>query len=69
MRMVGGSIIREFLGYGEKKDLRFQPNNRRRPDCGLAMETVFVIDQNIRIMSGRMILSMKEQKTTGLFGF
>ena len=30
---------------------------------------VFAIDQNTRIMSGHMILSMKEQKTTGRFGF
>jgi hypothetical protein len=67
--MAGKSIIRRFFGYGGKKDLKFHPNNRRRPDCGLAMETVFVIDQNIRIMSGRMILSMKGQKTSGRFGF
>ena len=54
---------------GEKKDLKFQPNNRRRLGCGLAMETVFAIDQNIRIIFGLMILSMKEQKTSDPFGF
>ena len=32
--MAGKSIIREFLGYGEKKDLKFHPNNRRRPGYG-----------------------------------
>jgi|TARA_B110001454_G_scaffold34872_1_gene34358 hypothetical protein len=67
--MAGRLITRGFFGYGEKKDLRFHPNNPRRPDCGLAMEIVFVIDRNIRIMFGLMILSMKEQKTTGPFGF
>ena len=67
--MAGKSIIREFFGFGEKKDLRFHPNNLRRPDYGLVMETVFAIDQNIRIMSGLMILSMKEQKIIGPFGF
>ena len=45
------------------------PNNLRKPDCGLAMETVFAIDRNIRIMFGRMILSMNAQKTTGRLGF
>jgi hypothetical protein len=67
--MAGKSIIREFFGFGEKKGLKFQPNNLRRPDCGLAMGTVFAIGRNIRTMSGLMILSMKEQKTTGPFGF
>ena len=58
-----------LLGYGEKKDLKFPPNNRRRLGCGLAMETVFARDQNIRIMFGRMILFMKGQKTIGRLGF
>jgi hypothetical protein len=48
--MTGKSIIRGFFGFGEKKDLKFHPSNLRRPDCGLVMETVFAIDQNIRIM-------------------
>jgi hypothetical protein len=67
--MAGKSIIRGFFGFGEKKDLKLHPSNLRKPDCGLAMETVFVIDQNIRIMFGLMILFMKEQKTSGRFGF
>jgi hypothetical protein len=67
--MAGRLTIRGLPESGEKKDLRFHPNNRRKPDCGLAMETVFAIDQNIRIMSGLMILSMKEQKIIGPFGF
>jgi hypothetical protein len=67
--MVGKSIIRGFLGCGEKKDLRFHLSNLRRPDCSLAMETVFAIGQNIRIMFGLMVLFMKEQKISGRFGF
>ena len=47
----------------------YNSNNLRKPDCGLAMETVFAIDQNTRIMFGRMILSMNAQKTTGPLGF
>jgi hypothetical protein len=67
--MAGKSIIRGFFGFGEKKDLKFHPSNLRRPGCGLAMATAFAIGQNIRIMFGRMILFMKEQKTSGRFGF
>jgi hypothetical protein len=67
--VAGKSIIREFLGYGEKKDLKFHPSNLRKPGCGLAMATVFAIGQNIRIMFDRMILFMKEQKKSGRFGF
>jgi hypothetical protein len=51
-----------LLGYGEKKDLKFHPNNLKRPGCGLAMETVFAVDQNIRIMFGRMILVVARQR-------
>ena len=52
-----------------EEGLKVPAKQLRDRDYGLAMETVFAIDQNIRIMSGRMILSMNEQKTTGLFGF
>tara|TARA_B100000315_G_C14063050_1_gene357119 strand:- start:45 stop:371 length:327 start_codon:yes stop_codon:yes gene_type:complete len=44
-RKVNHKRVFEFR---EKKDLRFQPNNRRKPDCGLAVETVFAIDQNTK---------------------
>ena len=67
--MAGRLTIRGLPESGEKKDLRFQPNNLKNPDCGLVMETVFAIDRYIRIMFGLMILFMKGQKTIGRLGF
>ena len=68
-RKVGGSTIRGWLGYGEKKGLKFLPNNLKNPGCGLVMGTVFAIGQNARIMFGPMILFTKELVTTGPFVF
>ena len=49
MNQDGGKVNhKRVFEFGKKKDLRFQPNDRRKPDYSLAMETVFAINQNTK---------------------